>query len=53
MSGNYTNLEQTSRLTINITVFNVLATLCHGLTVNIQNVLMWLECRHEDVCATD
>jgi len=23
------------------------------LTAHIQNVLLWLECRHGDVCATD
>jgi len=23
------------------------------VTVNIQNVLLWLECRHEDDCARD
>jgi len=23
------------------------------VTVNIQNVLLWLECRHGAVCATD
>jgi len=22
------------------------------VTMNIQNVLMWLECRHGDICAT-
>jgi len=23
------------------------------VTMNIKNVLMWLQCRHGDVCATD
>jgi len=23
------------------------------ITTNIKNVLLWLECRHGDVCATD
>jgi len=54
MSGNYTNdLKQMSRLIIN---FNFLSySLCFWLiyvTVNIQNVLLWLECRRENVCTT-
>ena len=49
------NLKQMSRLTINFNLiyysYNVFCEIY--VTVNIKTAILRLECRHEDVCATD
>jgi len=47
MSGNYQQSETKSRSFLQLIMFWLTF-----VTVNIQNVLLWLECGHEDVCAT-
>jgi len=55
MSGNYRQSERNSSFN-NKFLLNLLQLIMFWLiyvTMNIKNVLLWLQCRHGDVCATD
>jgi len=54
LSGNVqvseTNVQFNNKFQLNFLQLTAFWLIC--VVVNIQNVLLWLECRHEDVCAT-